>query len=195
MKKITVPQGTEGLIFDLDGTLVDSMARHYDAWLQLGEKYGFTFPEEWLFELAGTPNKRIAEILNERLGIDLDPARIDKEEVEIYHRMQKEMNVIEPVVEVVKEYHEKLPMTVGTGSIRLSAEHTLEGANLDGYFSGMVTASEVTCPKPAPETFLKCAELMDVPASKCLVFEDSELGIQAAKDAGMQFVDVRKYYN
>ncbi len=82
-------------------------------------------------------------------------------------------------------------MSVGTGSESAIAEALLKHLGLRHYFSAVVAADHVKHHKPAPDTFLRCAELMGVPPAKCVVFEDADFGIQAARDAGMAAVDVR----
>ena len=86
-------------------------------------------------------------------------------------------------------------MTVGTGASRRSAEVQLEALNLTHYFQGLVSADDVDHYKPEPHTFLECARIMGVKPQFCQVFEDGELGIQAAKNAGMIVTDVRPYIN
>ena len=102
---------------------------------------------------------------------------------------------IGPVVDIVKEYHGTLPMAVGTGGHREAVERTLEITGLREYFDIIVTANDVNSFKPHPETFLKCAELMEVEPEFIDVFEDGELGIEAAKKAGMNAIDVRSWYD
>jgi len=96
-----------------------------------------------------------------------------------------------PLVEVVKAWHSRRPMSVGTGSESAIAEALLTHLGLRHYFSAVVAADHVMHHKPAPDTFLRCAELMGVPPTECVVFEDADFGIQAARAAGMDVVDVR----
>jgi beta-phosphoglucomutase-like phosphatase (HAD superfamily) len=96
-----------------------------------------------------------------------------------------------PLIEVVKEWHGRRPMSVGTGSESAVAEALLAHLGLRHYFSAVVAADHVANHKPAPDTFLLCAERMGVAAEKCVVFEDADFGLQAAKRAGMDAVDVR----
>ncbi len=96
-----------------------------------------------------------------------------------------------PLIEVVKSYHGRRPMAVGTGSEHRMAEMLLRHLGLFDCFDAIVGADDVQRHKPEPDTFLRCAELIGVPPEKCVVFEDAEFGIQAAKSAGMAVVDVR----
>ena len=101
------------------------------------------------------------------------------------------MTPIEPVIALVQKYYGKIPMSVGTGGHREAVEKTLEIIGLRKYFDILVTANDVTKFKPHPETFLRCAELMNVAPADCEVFEDGDLGIEAARRAGMIATDVR----
>ncbi len=104
------------------------------------------------------------------------------------------MKPIIPVVALAKKYYGKMPMAVGTGGYNRLAWKTMEILGLDKYFEILVSFNEVTHPKPHPETFLKCAELLGIEPQFCEVFEDGELGMQAAKSAGMMATLVTDYY-
>jgi beta-phosphoglucomutase-like phosphatase (HAD superfamily) len=102
---------------------------------------------------------------------------------------------VDEVVSIVKANYGRIPMAVGTGASRKSAEVQLKELNLMKYFVTIVSADDVTKHKPEPETFLECARLMDVEPQFCQVFEDGVLGIAAAKTAGMMVTDVRPFIN
>ena len=104
------------------------------------------------------------------------------------------MKPVEPVINLVMQYHGKMPMAVGTGGYRRLAWKTMEIIGMVKYFDILVSSEDITHPKPHPETFLKCAELMGVEPSVCQVFEDGDLGIQAANAAGMKSVLVTDFY-
>jgi len=96
-----------------------------------------------------------------------------------------------PLIEVVKAYKGRRPMAVGTGSEHAMAVALLQHLGLCDYFSAIVGADDVKRHKPEPDTFIRCAELMGVPPARCVVFEDADFGLQAARAAGMDAVDVR----
>lgn len=96
-----------------------------------------------------------------------------------------------PLIDVVKAYRGRRPMAVGTGSEHAMADALLQHLGLRNCFEAVVGADDVTRHKPEPETFLRCAELIRIAPRRCVVFEDADFGIQAAKAAGMDFVDVR----
>jgi beta-phosphoglucomutase-like phosphatase (HAD superfamily) len=114
--------------------------------------------------------------------------------MEEFYKIQHNVTPIEPVIALVKKYHGRLPMSVGTGGHREAVERTLEIVGIRHYFDIIVTAHDVTRHKPHPDTFLRCAELMGVAPEECEVFEDGDLGLRAARNAGMIATDVSKWY-
>ncbi len=184
----------KGLIFDLDGTLADTMPIHFIAWKNAAAKYGIDFTPELFEKLAGIPLYPTVEKINEIFGKNIDPKEMgDIKETEFEANMHLTPE-IKAVTDIVRKYHGKLPMSVGTGGSRRLALKTLDIIGLSGYFEVLVTSEDVSHYKPNPETFLKCAEQMGVAPADCEVFEDGILGIQAAHTAGMMVVDVTKYY-
>jgi len=193
-KKLTINPNAKGLIFDLDGTLADTMPIHFIAWKNAAARYGIDFTTELFAQLAGIPLYPTVEKLNQIFGKNIDPKEMgDLKEAEFEENMYQTPE-IKIVTDLVRTYHGKIPMAVGTGGARRLALKTLEIIGLQNYFEVLVTSEDVSHFKPNPETFVKCAELMDVAPTDCEVFEDGILGIQAAKAAGMMVVDVTKYY-
>ena len=184
----------KGLIFDLDGTLADTMPIHYVAWRNAAASYGIDFTVELFMQLAGIPLYPTVEKLNQMFGTNIDPKEMgDIKETEFENNMHLTPE-IKIVTDLVKIWHGKLPMAVGTGGSRYLASKTLEFIGLKDYFEVMVTSEDVIHYKPHPETFLKCAEQLGIDPVDCEVFEDGVLGIQAARTAGMMVVDVTEYY-
>ena len=135
----------------------------------------------------------IVNTLNDQHGYRLDPAEVADAKNKAYLKHIRQIKPIEPVVEIVRKFHGKLPMGLGTGEIRSIAEQNIHTIGLAKYFSAMVTCEDVRKPKPDPETFLRCADLLDVANEYCQVFEDGELGLEAARRAGMVATDVRPF--
>jgi beta-phosphoglucomutase family hydrolase len=191
---LDVDSRAKGLIFDLDGTLADTMPIHYIAWKNAAAKYGIEFTPQLFMELAGIPLYPTVEKLNQMFGKTIDPREMgDMKELEFENNMHLTPEIM-VVTNLVRKYHGKLPMAIGTGGNRRLALKTLEIIGLDKYFEVLVSSEDVENYKPHPETFLKCAELMGVNPLDCEVFEDGVLGIQAAKTAGMMVVDVTQFY-
>jgi len=191
---LNINPNAKGLIFDLDGTLADTMPIHYIAWKNSAARYGIDFTTELFMELAGIPLYPTVEKLNQIFGKNIDPIEMgDRKEAEFEKNMHLTPE-IKIVTDLVRAYHGKIPMAVGTGGARRLALKTLETIGLKDYFEVIVSYEDVTNYKPHPETFLKCAEQMGVNPVDCEVFEDGRLGIAAAQTAGMMVVDVTEYY-
>jgi beta-phosphoglucomutase family hydrolase len=192
-----ITPGAKALIFDLDGTLANNMPWHYQAWKKACLRFGITMDTAFLQARTGSPGWRIAEEIIEQNGMTgkVSPEEIVEVKLEEFSAIQHKMTPVEPVTALVQKYYGKLPMSVGTGGNRDSVEKTLEIIGIRQYFDIIVTANDVKKHKPHPETFLKCAELMKVSPSDCEVFEDGDLGIEAARRAGMIATDVRTWYD
>jgi beta-phosphoglucomutase-like phosphatase (HAD superfamily) len=192
---LKVQPKAKALIFDLDGTLSNSLPVHLATWNIVGEKYGFVFDPKILYEMTGRPTIEFAERVVKQYGLSTDPNEIMLLKQKAFWDMAHLLEPIDKVVSIVKANYGKLPMSVGTGAGRKSTQVQLETLNLMKYFDAIVTAEDVTSHKPKPETFLECARLMKVDPQYCQVFEDGDLGIEAAKKAGMMVTDVRPFIN
>jgi beta-phosphoglucomutase family hydrolase len=183
------------LIFDLDGTLSNSLPVHMATWNKVGETYGFKFDPQIMLEMTGRATIEFARHIVAYYGLSVDPEEIVKLKQKSFRDSAQLLEPVDEIIAIVKEYHGKLPMAVGTGASRKSTEVQLNELGIARYFDVIVTADDVIRHKPNPDTFLKCAELMGVAPEKCQVFEDGVLGIEAAKKAGMMVTDVRPYIN
>jgi beta-phosphoglucomutase-like phosphatase (HAD superfamily) len=160
-------------------------------------KYGADIDNNFLRKHTGSPGWIIAEEIIRSCGLNgsVTIEQIMKEKMQEFFKLQHLIKPIEPVIDIVKKYFGILPMAVGTGGHREAVERTLEITDLRKYFKIIVTANDVNSFKPHPETFLRCAELMNVEPQFVEVFEDADLGIEAAKKAGMNVTDVRSWYD
>jgi len=194
VKKLEINSKAKALIFDLDGTLADTMPVHFWAYKNILVDYGIDFTPELFATLAGVPAVQTIERLNQQFGTRMNAEEVGHLKEAEYEKIMYKMKPVEPVIELVKKYHGKMPMAVGTGGYTRLAWKTMEILGLDNYFDILVSGNDVTHPKPHPETFLKCAERMGVDPAVCEVFEDAELGIQAAKAGGMMATLVTDFY-
>ena len=191
-----IKPGIKGLIFDLDGTLVDSMPIHFEGWKKACERFGAFIDPAFLRYHTGSPGWAIAAAIIENSGMDgkITIDDILKIKLEEFYKNQHLIKPIEPVADIVKKYYGTLPMAVGTGGHRQAVDRTLKLTGMKKYFDIVVTATDVQQHKPHPETFLKCAGMMKVDPENIEVFEDGDLGIEAARRAGMVATDVRSWY-
>jgi beta-phosphoglucomutase family hydrolase len=182
-----------GVIFDCDGTLAHTMPLHYQAWVQALTERRAEMSEQLFYDLAGVPTVDIVRILNERFGYSLDPEETAAAKEALYEELLPQCTAIVQVVDLVHQYHGRYPMAVASGGIRRLVQKTVDGLGLAGHFDALCTAEDVARGKPEPDLFLYAAEKLGVPPEECIVFEDSDLGLEAARRAGMQGVDIRPW--
>ncbi|PIF05410.1 MAG: phosphatase [Draconibacterium sp.] len=184
----------KALIFDLDGTLADTMPIHFQAYKKVLHNFGIDFKPEIFEKLAGIPAVETITRLNEMYGTNMNAQEIGHLKESVYEKMMHKIQPVEPVVALVKRYYGKIPMSVGTGGYKRLSWKSLRILKLDRYFDILVSSEDVQRPKPNPDTFLRCAELMGAKPSDCQVFEDGITGIKAAKTAGMMYTLVTDFY-
>ncbi len=179
-----------GYIFDCDGTLADSMPQHFAAWEETMKEVGGYFTEEMHYRWGGMPNAAIVEKLNEMQGLKLDPEDVVKRKHRHYLERVEGVKPIAEVVELARKYAETAKVAVASGGRRVLVERTLGVLGLLDLFPVIVTADDYREGKPNPEPFLLAATKMGVAPEDCLVFDDGETGIEAARRAGMSSVQV-----
>jgi beta-phosphoglucomutase family hydrolase len=180
----------QALIFDMDGTLIDSGQLHEIAWSETLAHFNIPLDRKLMRSLAGVPTLGTVSILLENFGLSGNIEEIHRRKEAIVK--EKAFDYLKPtsLVSVVQQYFGKKPMSVGTGASTEEAYSMLKHCGLFEPMNHIVGADQVASPKPAPDTFLLCAELMGVEPADCVVFEDSKLGLDAAKSAGMTAIDV-----
>jgi HAD superfamily hydrolase (TIGR01509 family) len=186
---ITLPEGEfDAFIFDCDGTLGDTMPIHYRAWCAALGGRAADFPEALFYELGGVPARGIIELLNERHGYSLPVEETADRKEEFYREMAVEIAPIEPVVALVHKYAGVKPLAVASGGRRSVVTLTLSALGILDHFQTVVTCEDYVHAKPAPDPFLVAAERLGVRPGRCVVFEDTNIGVAAAKAAGMKWV-------
>ena len=167
------------------------MPVHYEAWQETMSDYGLYLSEDRFYELGGWPTLVLAEMLVREAGSGANPRSIAQEKEAAFRRRLQTVRPIEPVVRVVRQHAGQLPIAVATGAIRPILDEILAHIGLAGAFNSLVSSEEVPHHKPAPDIFLEAARRLGVDPGGCLVYEDTDPGIEAARRAGMTYVDVR----
>lgn len=188
---IHIGPDVRGLIFDCDGTLADSMPLHMEAWEQAFVGSGEPYRPEFLDPLRGMHEEEIVVLYNQRYQRDLDPREVVDRKHAHFKKSVHLIEPVEPVVEVVNRFRDELPMAVVSGGRRETVTLTLQGLGIVQYFSVVLTADDPIQPKPAPDLFLEAARRIEVAPEFCHVFEDGDMGLDAARRAGMTATDVR----
>ena len=188
-------KNTRAIIFDLDGTLADTMPLHFKAWQLTCRNHGMEMTREFLKDHMGRPGWEISEdiIAEHGLGDKITGKQLVSEKISCYRKLEPGVKEIKEVADIVRKYHGKIPMAVGTGGFTEAAHKTLSLIQMTTYFDIVVTADDVKNHKPYPDTFLRAAELLGIEPGYIDVFEDGDLGLEAAKRAGMNPVDIRPW--
>ena len=188
------PAHCKGLVFDCDGTVVDNMPLHYEAWSITLGRYGIDFPENQFYAWAGLPITDIITRLRIEQRVDVDVLQVTREYEHYFHELPAHrLQPVRPVVEIARRFRGKLPMAIATGSTTQSASTSLEAIGVLHWFDAVISSKESGLAKPAPDVFLAAARAIGVPAHACVAFEDGDLGLQAARAAGMIALDVRPW--
>jgi beta-phosphoglucomutase family hydrolase len=186
---LKLPEGDfRAYLFDCDGTIADSMPLHYKAWKKALAEYGATYEEDLFYSWGGKPVRKIIADLNEMQGLDMPVDTLAARKEGYYHAQLHELKGIPDVIEHIEAQHGRIPFAVVSGSRRASVVGSLTALGLLDKFDVLVCAEDYKHGKPAPDGFLLAASKLGIAPEHCLVFEDTELGIQAATAAGMQSV-------
>jgi beta-phosphoglucomutase-like phosphatase (HAD superfamily) len=189
------PQPYSAIIFDCDGTLVDSTRLYFRAWNALFATHGADMPWDWFAAHLGCSWPQILYEYQQQCGITFDAAaalqRFNRAYLDAIHTLSE----IEIVAEVARRHFGTMPMAVASGGTRGIVEATLRATGLLSLFNTVVTIEDVQGRgKPAPDIFLEAAQRLHVAPAGCTVFEDSDEGLEAARSAGMSATDVRLVY-
>lgn len=183
----------KGLIFDMDGTLIDTMPDHIEAWRVTATHFHFPFEPQWLHSMGGMPSFKIVQKINDQFHLSLDPQQVAQYKMEAFSHLDTDSHLISSTYDIFCTYLGEKKIAVGTGSQRQSATKLLSQVSVLDKLDALVTASDVENHKPHPETFLRACELLNLLPQECIVFEDTLLGKQAAHAGGMDCVMVTEH--
>jgi beta-phosphoglucomutase family hydrolase len=182
----------KGLIFDCDGTLADTMPLHWRAWQVITARYRIHLAEDRFYALGGVPSRDILKMLSEEQGVPLDHLAVAHEKESEYLPLVAQVEPINTVVGVARENYGKIPLAVASGGTRKIIEQVLNHLGIRNLFQAVVTSEDVVNQKPAPDIFLEAARQIGIAPQFCRAYEDTDLGMQAIRAAGMEAVDVRE---
>jgi HAD superfamily hydrolase (TIGR01509 family) len=189
--KLQLPKGTfRAYLFDCDGTIADSMPLHYNAWRAVLADWKCEYPEEVFYSWGGKPVRKIIEDLNKINGLQMPIEELATRKEGLYLAQVPQLKVIPEVLEHIEAEHGRIPLAVVSGSTRDSVVGSLSVLGLLDKFETIVSAEDYKHGKPAPDCYLLAAERLGVAPADCLVFEDTEMGIEAATAAGMASVKI-----
>ena len=189
--KIFKMKEIKGLVFDCDGTLADTMPLHWRAWQAIAAKYKLHFPEDRFYSLGGVPSRDILQMLAREQNVSLDHIEAAHEKENVYLPLMATVEPIHAVVEIARANFGKIPMAVASGGTQPIIVGVLEHLKIRHLFDAVVTIEMVKNQKPAPDIFLEAARRIGVEPQFCRGYEDTDLGMQAIRSAGMDAVDVR----
>jgi len=179
------------LIFDCDGTVANTLPIHYQAWSEAVRAFDIEITPEWYYSRAGISSSELIEMMKEAFRPDLDADQVKAEKQRVFHALVEQISVIQPVADIIRAYRGKVPLAIASGGSRVLVEATLTSTGLIDHFDCIVTIENVERGKPAPDIFLMSAQKLQVEPQDCIVYEDSDIGLEAAHRAGMRAIDVR----
>ncbi len=185
-----------GVIFDMDGVLVDSYTPHYQSWRQAAAERGVELTEQWFAAHFGmTGREMVATIWTDDVN-DAFIAEINTRKESLYRDIiSNEIPACPGLLELLDALsQDNAVMAVGSSGPPENVDLVLDGLNIRDYFKAIVNGMDVTRGKPDPQVFLICAERMEIAPARCIVIEDAPAGIQAARRAGAGTVGITTSY-
>lgn len=181
----------EAIVFDMDGTLVNTEPLHCKAWLSVLQKRGFHYDEEWFSQWIGKADRFLAQGVVEEHELKLSARILQVEKENLFHALaEKETQTFPGLTELLSLLKDKLPMAIATNSSRKDAEKVFIPTQLDQWMDAVVTSDDVDQLKPAPDMYLLAAQKIGINPEHCLVIEDSAAGARGAVAAGMYVLGV-----
>lgn len=187
-----LPRRFSGIVFDCDGTLVDTAPAYHRSYQRLLRERGASMPASWYDARRGLSERALLRTFAAEFGVELDPEALMAPLAEAYRGELPHLREIGVVAAIARRWAGRLPMAVASAGNREIVEATLDAVGLLGLFQAVVTVEDVEGrSKPEPDLFLEAARRLGVAAAGCAAFEDTDEGLEAARRAGMHVTDVR----
>ncbi len=179
-------------IFDLNGTMIDDMTYHIDAWQGIVNRLGANLSREQVKKECYGKNEELLErIFPGRFAEEKKTALGMEKEKQYQLEFKPQLKLIKGLDAFLEQsYQSGIKLAIGSAAVMYNIDFVLDGLNIRKYFDAIVSADDVTHSKPDPETYLKCAEKLQIDAKGCLVFEDSPKGVETANNAGMDCIAI-----
>lgn len=181
----------KALIFDCDGTLANTLPVHFQTWVVSLRAVGADISKEWYYKYCGTSGEEMLQILKDEFGYQFDSQSIIIERQKHYKSLINTVKEVQAVAEVARSHYKKVPMAVASGGERVVLEATLNNIKLRDLFDVVVSVNDVEKGKPEPDIFLLTSQRLGIAPEDCIVYEDSDGGLEAARRARMRSIDVR----
>jgi HAD superfamily hydrolase (TIGR01509 family) len=181
----------KGIIFDMDGVIVDSNSFHYDNWnMHFKKHFNIIIPKEDFASRLGESAKDFTKYFLDKYKIKADYEKVLEEILTYYEKNSKKLKLKQGIIEALPILKKKYKIAMATGANRDWAMHIVTSFGITDYFDYIIAGNEVRKAKPEPEIFLKAAEVLKLKPEECIVIEDAALGIEAAKRAGMYCISI-----
>lgn len=183
------------LIFDCDGTLANTLPAHFKAWAKSLQPVGATISRKWYYKYCGTSAEEMLQILKDSFGYQFDSKLVIQERQKYYQLLINTVQEIGAVAEIARSHYGQVPMAVASGGERIVVETTLNSIGLGNLFDVVVSINDVERGKPEPDIFLLASQRLEIAPKHCIVYEDTDVGLEAARRAGMRAIDIRVFLN
>ncbi|WP_158973061.1 HAD family phosphatase [Paraglaciecola sp. L3A3] len=194
MHQVAVNQDTNTLLFDHDGTLVNSERVHYELWQKVANFYGVTIDEEFYSDvMAGVPTKQNALDVVSHFNLSVSPSVLEKQKLDsVINYLQQQAFPLMPYAKeaIIAAFNAGFTLGIVTAGSKTSVYKTLETYQLTPYISCIVAVEDVQNSKPAPDCYLKAAQHLGKTPQQCVAIEDTQHGMQAAISAGIPCVAI-----
>lgn len=180
------------LLFDWDGTVADSQLANFLSIRGALEEHGLSLDQDWFDARTGVSTREMVRMVADAAGhASADVDAIARRRDELFLTRSHQVGEVEAVTSILRANHGAMPTALATGGGRDTVGVTLDALGLRSLFDAIVTREDVEHGKPAPDIFLLAAARLGAPPEGCLVYEDSDEGVEAAGAAGMDVIDVR----